>query len=163
MSTTKFFTLPLDTFTQPTTNYRLILDNFVKIDSKVDGENRETLYQSTDGSAESAPTLRIGYYPNAKANGGIGSCNYSIKLSRPVQVLDSNDEVVMVAPATVTLAWTMPGLSPVDEDTHLPVLLETVLQAIHISESAEYSDLRFNAASFGITDLLAIAWVDPTP
>jgi hypothetical protein len=57
----------------------------------------------------------------------------------------------------------MPGLSPVDEDVHLPVLLETVLQAIRISESAEYSDLRLNAASFGITDLLAIAWVDPTP
>jgi hypothetical protein len=157
-----FPTLTNDSFTQSSTGVRLNLADFVKIDSKVEGENRETFYQSTDGTPDTAPTLRIGYYPNAKANGGMGSCNYSIKLTRPINLVNDDDEVVLTVACPFTLAWTLPGLSPIDENHAIACTLNALMQVIYLTET-ETTLARAAAAQFGITDLLSIDYVDPTP
>jgi hypothetical protein len=115
--------------------------SFARVSSVDLPEKREAVYQRTVGDEEKPMTIRLGWYPNPKANGGIGQTNFSMKISTMVENDDA--ETGFVLPGTLTVAWSMPGLSGVPNSANLKDLL-----------GHAYTWLVPDAAGSPITDVL---------
>lgn len=91
----------------------LDVTKFALVDTKVldDGASRESVYQYMGGTEEYPLSIRVGVYKNAKANGGVGSTNVSIKIASFAQKADL-DDVIWTHPETWTLAKSAPGGNP---------------------------------------------------
>lgn len=88
--------------------------DFVLIDTKVNGENREAVYQRV-GSVDLLDypmTVRVGYYP--KVSNGVRTTNISLKVSTFVQTGEDDGASTTYHswdPITCTIAFSGPGPS----------------------------------------------------
>jgi len=158
---------PSNSVTSPvglTAGVRLIHSKWVEIDTApTDKGGRETIYQYADGLPIDSPVLRIGVYPNPKANLGRGQVNVSVKLTVPCVLRDEEDAEIVRDPATFTLAWSVPGTEGAVDMTNMWTYLFTLLDMVGPIDNNEFSHARLTALAFGISKIAPIVWVDPTP
>lgn len=103
-------TIEIKNYTQAVatiSSYLAERSNFALVDTQIKGEGREALYQYTAGEPETPKTLRVGWYPNPKANDGYGQVNLSVKITTSAVV--TIGEQTKVLPVTATLALSVPG------------------------------------------------------
>jgi len=139
--------------------------HFVEQDTSItEKDGVETVYQYAFGDVLDAPSLRIGVYPNPKANMGRGQTNTSVKLTIPVQLQDEETDAVMLRdPATFTLAWSLPGTAATYDHPIMLALIFTLVSTVCPVSSAQAAVTRLAALAFKISRILGIAWADPTP
>lgn len=112
-TTTSSLNKGLSTTPIATTVEALDVTKFALVDTKIlpDGFGRESVYQLMSGNDEYPMTVRIGVYKNAKANGGVGSTNVSVKVLNSAQKVDV-DDVIWTEQESWVLAKSAPGNSP---------------------------------------------------
>lgn len=96
--------------------------DFVLIDTVVNGENRDAVYQRVldVDSLELPSTVRVGFYPKS------GSSNRSVKAVYYVETSDSVLGTVTYEPLTITIAISGPGRSGgLDATNFRPALCNT--------------------------------------
>lgn len=126
---------------------------FALIDQVVspDGATREAVYQMTEGDEEFPLVVRIGYYRNAKGNGGVGSTNISVKLSTYAQ--KTNDGVVnYTLPYTLTLATSAPGASALPDYASLVGLLTAIFTVFIPYDAGSPDTTMLDELKFGIVN-----------
>jgi hypothetical protein len=126
--------------------------NFVLVDTKVDGVNREALFQKVTGDEDSPMTVRVGFYPNDKAEAGYGRTNLSIKIQSYVCETDSEDEEVSNLPCTATLATSMPGKSGVPNSSDMLKLLGNLFTWMVPVVSGAIDDGALDRLKFGVVN-----------
>jgi hypothetical protein len=132
--------------------------NFALIDtiSKDDG-SREAIYQKISGSEEYPMTVRVGYYRNAKANGGVGGVNLSVKIVTYAEKVDI-DDVIWTLPAAITLAMSMPGGTPIPDQEDIIELIGNALGWLLPVDTGAISSAALDELKFGVVNgLLAHA------
>lgn len=124
---------------------------YVLIDSKNEGNGRESLYQRADGNPEYPASVRVGHYPNPKGLDGFGLTNISFKFSTFVEY-DDGVNAPVYRPCAATLAWTMPGSAGVvDNATQLKFLQNLLSFALHIDAGVVDADV-LDELKYGITN-----------
>lgn len=109
--------------------------DFVVVDTKVTGENREAIYQrAIDADEVDFPSsIRQGYYP--KTSGGESSANHSTKFNTWIRVTDSVTGEVKLKPLTVTLALSGPGMTGgLDATDLMTAVMNTVSWVLPLNE-----------------------------
>lgn len=127
--------------------------DFVLIDSKVDGDNKEATYQLAAGDPDYPLSLRVGHYVNRSANNGAGQTNISVKLSTSVSKLDGT-ETLWTSPASVVIATTMPGTSGVPDATDYASLLGLAFSWIIPVIAGSISEAALDELQFGVVNQL---------
>lgn len=92
------------------------------------GEGSETLYIHNGPTArpDYPSYVRVGNYPNAKANNGRGSVNASVKFSTWLVSTDSVTGAETIEPLVGTLALTVPGKTAVPNQNQIACFIENL-------------------------------------
>lgn len=135
--------------------------DFVLVDTTIDGDNRETIYQSMLGEPETAAKLRVGRYFNPKARSGKGTTNVSMKMEFYAREVLNGEEVGPLEPCSVVLAYSVPGPSlATTEEAKIGKLISLLTYwMVHGPEDQGAMPLgydRIHALGFGITEILSI-------
>jgi hypothetical protein len=142
--------LNLDTSTINTTALAVASKaSFVAVDTKINGASRETVYQKISGSEEYPMVVRVGFYPNPAANGGIGKTSISLKVNTFVEKVVSA-ATVWTLPGDVVLAINMPGTTLPDSDDVI-VLVQNALSWLLPLVDGDFSVAAIDELRDGVT------------
>jgi len=121
---------------------------------------REAVFQKTSGSDEYPMTVRRGFYPNVKANGGRGLVNVSCKVNTFVEFLDTDADLKTTDPCSVTIAYTMPRKAVPNKAQLVALILNAASWLINVDDGAlsdaELSNIQFGIVSVITTDTPAV-------
>lgn len=115
----------------------------------------ETTYKFTAGSdAEHAARLRVGWYSQPAANGGIGQVNVSVKFSTWTRHEDEEGEVEY-HPFSMTIASTCAGKSGIPNTAEYLLCLQNVLSTFaRAVSSGALTGAPVDKLRFGVTHIL---------
>lgn len=123
--------------------------DYVLVDTvSVEGK-REATFQKVAGDQEFPLSIRIGHYPTAKANNGIGQTNISIKLSTYVQKVDGT-EVVYTLPFTATLALSAPGMSGIPDNDDVKAAIAALFSFVLPVVAGAVSTTALDELKYGV-------------
>lgn len=113
----------------------------------------ETEYRKVTGDEEYPLTARVGRYINAKANGGVGQTNVSLRVSTFLQKEDV-DDVIWTLPGGVTVAFFMPGTSGFPDVDGAKILLASAFSLLVPIIAGELSDDAMDEIKYGVLNVL---------
>lgn len=124
--------------------------DFVLIDTKVNGEAREAVYQRvTDADDINHPsTVRIGYYPKATQS------NISLKMNTWISTTDSVSGEVLWEPLAVTFAISGPGRSGGLDADDLLTVCTNLFSWMWPSNGATFDRSAVDLLKFGVVNTL---------
>lgn len=124
--------------------------DFVLVDTKVNGEAREAVYQRvTDSDDVNHPSsVRVGYYPKATTS------NYSIKVTTWVKTEDSVTGEVVWEPISATLALTGPGRAGGLDATGSLYLLCNLFSWMWPAGGTAFTNAAIDLLKFGVVNTL---------
>lgn len=127
----------------------------VPVDTSTNGKGeRETLYQQSTGDKEFPLTARVGVYPNALADNGIGRTNFSTRVASFLQKVDDGD-VEWTKPCHITIAGSMPGMTAIPDNDDVEEMLSLAFSLVLPVIAGIISQAALDDLSFGITTNVA--------
>lgn len=122
--------------------------------TKLPDGGRESLYQHTAGDAEFPMEIRVGFYPQPKAENGQGRVNVSVRVSTFAKKVDGS-ETKWTLPANVVLAWSMPGMVSVPDDaTELLTLISQAFSWVVPIQSGAAVEGVLDDIAYGVVSSL---------
>lgn len=136
--------------------------DLVIVDTAIEANKRESVYQCVLGEPETASSLRIGRYVNPTARNGKGTTNTSAKFEFMTQEVLNGEDVGPLEPGNVVIAFSHAGTASLNatEQAKLgKLIMMMAYQLVHGTVDQGSMTIgydRLNALAFGITDILPI-------
>lgn len=129
--------------------------DFVCVDTKVNGETREAIYQrAVDADDVDHPSyMRQGYYP--KGAGEEATASHSAKITTWISLTDSVSGEVIYKPFTITLATNGPGKTGGIDAPEFPAIVHNLVSWWLPTVAAAPSQLAIDQLKRGIVNQLA--------
>lgn len=128
--------------------------DFVLVDTKIAGENRESFYQRflDVDNIDNPAKVRVGYYP--KVSGGKETANISVRHESSIKIEDSVSGLITYEPFVITIAVAGPGRTGGLDATYVRQALENAMSWYLPWNSALLNETALDLLKFGVTNTL---------